>query len=487
MMHHLLGEEGFRRGMDLYFQRHDGQAVTCDDFVAALADANGTDLAQFRRWYSQAGTPELRVMRHYDPASRCYTLTVRQSCPPTPQQPVKAPFHIPLAVGLLDRQGRDLALQLAGENAPAEGATRVLEVREPEQTFRFVNVAQEPVPSVLRGFSAPVKLYLDYSDAELMFLLAHDSDDFNRWEASQQLMLRTIFRLLQDKEQAGLWELPLPLIEAFRNALHAAIDPALRAQVLTLPSETYLAEQMDIVDVDGLHAARNFVRRALAVALRDDFLAVYQRSHERGPVRIDAAAAGQRALKNACLDYLLQLTEPQLLALCLAQFRDAANMTDQLTALALLANREGPEREAAFAAFYQRFAPDALVVDKWFALQASSQLPDTLTRIKALLHHPAYNGKNPNKVRALIGTFSRANPVRFHAADGSGYVFLADQALALNALNPQVAARLLGAFTRWRKYDANRQALMRGQLERILAAPALSSDVFEIVSKSLSN
>ena len=486
MIETLLGRDGFRRGMDLYFQRHDGQAVTCDDFVAAMADANAADLSQFKRWYHQAGTPELTVSDSHDATTCTYTLTVRQSCPPTPGQPSKEPFHIPLALGLLDAVGRDLPLQLEGENEPRE-TTRVLELRQSEHTFRFKNVPARPVPSLLRGFSAPVRLNSAESDADLRFRLAHDSDDFNRWDAGQTLAVRTILALVEDRHQGRSWMLPESFGAAFGQALESGADSALLAQVLTLPGETYLAEQMEEVDVDGIHAARVFVQRTLAQRLRETLLATYETLHakERDGYRAEAAAIGRRALKNICLDYLTRLDDASLRDLCLKQFHEAGNMTDQLGALAALANHDGPERVAALAAFYERWWREALVVDKWLALQATSWLPGTLDVVKALMAHEAFNLRNPNKVRALIGAFCQANPVHFHARDGSGYTFLADQVLALNAFNPQIAARLIVAFTRWRKFDPVRQREMRDRLERILAAPGLSPDVYEIAAKSL--
>jgi len=366
MMQTLLGPDGFRRGMDLYFQRHDGQAVTCDDFVAALADANGADLRQFKRWYYQAGTPELTVNDAYDPTTCTYTLTVRQSCPPTPGQPYKKPFHIPLALGLLDDEGRDMPLQLARENAP-QGTTRVLELREAEQTFRFINVPVRPVPSLLRSFSAPVKINSAESDDDLRFRLAYDSDDFNRWDAGQTLAVRAILGLVADRQQGRPWTLPESFSNAFGRALTSDVDPALLAQVLILPGETWLAEQMTVIDVDGIHAARRFVQRTLAERLRDPLRTVYETLHDRENVgyRVDALAIGQRALKNVCLDYLMQLDDPEGRALALKQFHAAGNMTDQLGALAPLANSEGPERAEALAVFYERWRHEPLVVDKW--------------------------------------------------------------------------------------------------------------------------
>ena len=488
MIHTLLGKAGFRRGMNQYFECHDGQAVTTDDFVHAMADANQVDLGQFRRWYSQAGTPELDVSGVYDPTVYSYTLTIRQSCPATPGQPHKEPFHIPLAVGLLDSTGSDLPLQLEGEDMPAEGFTRILELREPEHTFRFVNIPEPPTPSLLRGFSAPVKLKIAYRDEELMFLLAHDSDEFNRWEAGQMLAIRTILRLIEDRQQGRTWTLPTAFSAAFGQALaDAASAPALLAQVLTLPSEGYLAEQMEVVDVDGIHEARNYLRLVLAEALRNELLATYRAHGDRGGYRIDADARGRRSLKNCCLDYLMQLDDPAIRTLCMEQYRHAGNMTDELSALGMLASCDCPERGEALATFFERWQHEPLVVDKWFTLQATSQLPGTLAEVKALLNHKAFSIKNPNKVRALIGAFCQGNPVRFHAANGAGYAFLADQVLVLNAINPQIAARLLSAFTRWRKYDADRRLRMQVQLERILNVADLSPDVYEIAAKSLDN
>ena len=493
MMHTLLGQDGFRRGMDLYFQRHDGQAVTCDDFVAALADANQVDLSLFQRWYQQAGTPELHVSEDYDAASHRYHLTVRQSCPPTPGQPHKQPFPIPLAVGLLDPQGQDLPLQLAGE-ATAGATTRVLELREPEHRFTFIQVPARPVASLLRGFSAPVRLHSEVSDTDLAFRLAHDSDPFNRWDAGQTLATRVILTLVQARgEGQSEWAvLPETLSAAFGQVLTAVADPALQAQWLLLPSETWLAEQMAVVDVDGLHTARRFVQQALAARWRQALEAVYARQ-QQPPSAADktptdpqsAAAMGRRALANVCLDYLMQLDDTSARALCLEQWHRAATMTEQLGALAALSQSAAPERNQALADFYTRWRNEALVVDKWLSLQAASRRPDTLAVVRGLLEHEAFNLRNPNKVRALISTFAQANPVRFHAADGSGYSFVADRILELNDFNPQIAARLMAAFTRWRHYDAIRQQAMREQIERILAAPKVSPDVYEVASKSL--
>jgi aminopeptidase N len=485
MMHTILGEERFRRGCDLYFSRHDGQAVTTDDFVRALEDASAVDLVQFRRWYDQAGTPVLKIDRHYDAIARSYTLTIRQSCPPTPDQPNKQPFHVPLVLGLLAEDGGDLPLQLRGESAP-QGTVRVLQLTAAQETFTFVNVPHEPVPSLLRGFSAPVKLDVDLSDAERCFLMAHDGDAFNRWDAGQQLAVKVALELTGRIQSGRPLELDANYVRAVRHLLEdAELDPAFVALALTLPAETYIAESMDVIDPDAVHGACRFMRRALAEQLADVWRGVYERNRERGDYRIDARAMGRRSLANVALGYLMELNAPETRAICMDRFRNGGNMTDVLSALAFLVNNEGTERDVALAEFYARWRDEALVVDKWFAIQAASRLPDTLGRVQELARHDAFNLKNPNRARALIGTFTQGNHARFHDRSGAGYALLGDFVLALDALNPQVAARLAGGFTTWRRYDAARQALMARQLERIRDHSGLSKDVYEVVSKTL--
>ncbi|TLM64987.1 MAG: aminopeptidase N [Deltaproteobacteria bacterium] len=481
----LLGADGFRRGLRLYLERFDGQAVTTDDFLAAMAEANAADLSQFRRWYSQAGTPVLDVSGRYDAAERAYTLQVRQSCPPTPGQPVKEPFLIPLAVGLLGPDGRDLPLQLAGETGPGAG-TRVLRVAADEQSFRFVNVPVPPVPSLLRDFSAPVRLEFPCGDAELAFLFAHDSDPFSRWEAGQRLAGRVLLTMIADLQAGRAPQVPAVFLAAFRAALtDAAADPAFLALALTLPGEIELAEAMTVADPGAVHAARQHLRRMLAAELAGEFRAVMAGLHAAGPYRPSAAAIGRRSLKNLCLSYLTLLETPDVAACCLAQFEGADNMTDRLAALVCLANGAMPQRELALAEFYRRYQAEPLVVDKWFAAQAASPRADTLAQVQELLRHPAFTLKNPNRVRALIGTFAHGNPARFHDPSGDGYRFVADRVIELDPLNPQVAARLVAALSRWQRFDAARQGRMRAELERIRQRPELSRDVAEIVGKSL--
>ncbi|MBW6512809.1 MAG: aminopeptidase N [Desulfuromonadaceae bacterium] len=484
----LFGRDGFRAGLCHYLAKHDGAAATIEDFLRAMATTNHADLGQFERWYDQAGTPTVQVQSRYDAAQQTFSLTLRQELPPTPGQPQKLAQLIPVAVGLLGGDGTDLPLQLADEASPAAATTRVLRLTEMEQTFTFVAVPERPVASVLRGFSAPVKLAINEAEGDLAFRLAHDSDSFNRWEAGQQLANRILLRLVAAATAGKPLVLEPLLIEAFGQVLaDQTTDPALVARALALPTETWLAEQQEVVDPGAIHAARTFVRRELARALRPTLRQRYLELTDNGPFTLDAAAIGRRALRNICLAYLMVLEEDEGVTLAQQQFTDSDNMTDVLAALGALAHAARPEREEALAAFYFRWQNDPLVVDKWFALQATAPGDATLGNVIELLSHPAFTIKNPNKVRALIGTFCAANPAAFHAADGSGYRFAADQVLAVDPLNPQVAARLAGCLSRWQRYDEDRRALMKAQLERIAAVAELSRDVREIVSKSLTD
>ncbi len=484
MIHTLIGAERFRKGMDLYFQRHDGQAVTCDDFVQAMADASGADLTQFRRWYDQAGTPEVAVTDEYDAASHRYTLTFRQSCAPTPGQDNKLPFHIPLALGLLDAKGKDIPLRLEQESAAGTGE-RLLDLREENERFVFADVPEKPVPSLLRGFSSPVTLRYDYAEDELTRLMAHDSDPFNRWEAGQRLAGRLILRSAADLQNGQPTGASSGFIQACGTILaHSAADPAFAAEALSLPSETYLAEQMKLVIPDALHAARTGLRREIATQLRLALLVAYDCCKVRGPYSPDAASAGKRTLRNLALGYLMELGEADARKLCMQQFESADNMTDSIAALAALANLDCPERLDALERFYNRWKNEALVVDKWLSVQATSRLPGTLEEVRRLTAHPAFDVRNPNKVYALIRGFC-ANHLHFHAADGSGYAFASDKVLELDALNPQVAARVARSFDRWKRFDAGRQTHAHSALERILNAQGLSRDVSEIVTRAL--
>lgn len=489
MIHTLLGAETFRKGSDLYFERHDGQAVTCDDFVKAMEDASGQDLSQFKRWYTQAGTPRLAVSEAYDAAAQTYSLTFRQSCPATPGQSDKLPFVIPVELGLLDEQGQDLPLRLQGERA-AVGSSRVLSVTEAEQTFTFVDMPAKPLPSLLRGFSAPVKLSFPYSRDQLMFLMQHDSDGFNRWEAGQQLSVQVLQELIAQQQRGEAMLLDQRLVSALRTLLeNDRLDQAMVAEMLSLPGEGYLTEISEVADVDAIHSAREFARKQLAEALFEPLWRRYQANRELSrstPYVAEAGHFARRSLQNIALSYLMLSERAEVLAACLEQYEVCDNMTERLTALAVLVGSNfETEKAAALKAFAEHFKDNPLVMDQWFSVQAACTLPHGLARVQQLMQHPAFTLKNPNKVRALIGAFAGQNPVNFHAVDGSGYRFLADQVITLNALNPQIAARLLAPLTRWAKYDSARQELMKGELQRILASGELSSDVFEVVSKSL--
>ena len=475
MIRTLIGAQNFRKGMDLYFARHDGQAVTCDDFVRAMADAAGADLSQFMRWYDQAGTPVLEVAGEYDAAARRYLLSVKQSCPPTPGQETKLPFHVPFAVGLVGPDGGDLL---------AEG-TRVLSVKQPEERFVFENVEAKPVLSPLRNFSAPVTVKHEYTEAELTHLMARDSDSFNRWEAGQRLALGIMLRGITAAQGGRALEVPRAFVDAAgRVVADSSKDPAFAAEMLALPSENYVAEQVEVVDPDAIHAVRDELNLRLAAALREELRAVYRTHRGAGPYSPDAVSAGRRALKNSALGLLMELDDAGVRALCMKQFEVADNMTDALAALCLLANCDCPERVPALDAFYNKWKNEALVVDKWLAVQSTTRLPSALADVKRLMTHPAFNIRNPNKVYALIGGF-RGNQVRFHAADGSGYAFLAEQVIALDAINPQVAARMARGFDRWRKFDTGRQAHARGALERIRSVKGVSKGVLEIATRAL--
>ena len=485
----LLGQEGFRKGMDLYFQRHDGQAVTCDDFRAAMADANGRDLTQFEGWYSQAGTPRVKAVTHYDASDRTLTLTLSQSCPPTPDHPNKLPFLIPVSVGLVGSNGRDLSFYLDGKYVFGANVTTMLELTEPEQRFTFTQVHEKPVVSLLRNFSAPVILEMDYTDDELAHLMAHDSDHFNRWEAGQRLMMRRLLALTEAVQTGDTLALDEMVIDALRHTLNdTSLDPAFRELALTLPSETMIGEQLDVIDPQAIHTARQFMRTALAHALKRDFLDAYEANVVKGDYRPDPVSTGKRSLKNLALAYLMAWGDDSACALAQTQFDSANNMTDRFAALTALANGETTTAEKlaskALARFYREFKKEPLVIDKWFMLQASAHSAD-VPAIKQLMAHPDFTLTNPNRARSVIFGFCNANPSRFHAADGSGYAYWAEQVMALNALNPQVAARLARSMDRWHKFTPALQEKMKGALERVASAKKLSKDVKEVVTKAL--
>ncbi len=490
MIHTLLGPEAFRRGSDLYFERHDGQAVTCEDFVQAMEDASGVDLTQFRNWYSQAGTPELAVTDEYDATNRVYTLRVAQSCPPTPESSDKQPFVIPLAMGLLGDAG-NLRLTLRGAPADADTADNthlVLTVNAPEQEFVFEDVPERPVPSLLRGFSAPVRLRYDYTKADLCALMRRDDDGFVRWDSAQALATQVIREVEEGISRDAATAPDELLLEAAADLLRdESLDYAMVADMLILPSENYLAElaaQAGGADVDTIHAARNRVRQGVGQANEALFLATYERLASSAPYAPDADQVAARALRNVCLGYLVA-ADAGYLELAQQQFAQANNMTDRYAGLRELAfYGNDAQRAAALDSFYADWQHEALVVNQWFQLQAA--IPDgvALERVRGLLEHRDFDMRNPNKVRAVVGVFAGQNPVNFHRADGEGYRFLGDIVSELNGSNPQVAARLLGPLTKWRSYRGRAEP-MRAELKRLAALPELSPDVFEVVSKSL--
>jgi aminopeptidase N len=461
MIRTILGRDKFRKGMDLYFERFDGQAVTCDDFVQAMEDASSIDLTQFKLWYSQAGTPELQVTTRYDAVKQQYFLTVKQYCPPTPGQEHKQAMHIPLAVGIGTQN-------------------KLLNVTKEQQTFVFDNVSKHPVPSLLRGFSAPVKLYYDYTANELAFLMAEDSDEFSRWEASQIYASRIILGLVRQTEV-----ITDEFIAAFKKVLlNTHLDKALIAQMLQLPSELYLGELMEVVDPGAIHVARKKTQFVLATKLKSEFLQLFQLNAKQKSYQYNSKDAARRSLQNICLHYLMQVDDDSMRDLCMQQFQCANNMTDKMAALIALANVDCPQRLQALTQFYAEYQQEPLVIDKWFAVQAMSTLPSTLHEVKKLLTHEMFNIKNPNRARSLLYSFASLNPVRFHDISGEGYKLLTDQVLILDAFNPKVAARLVVPLTKWRRYNAARQGLMREQLEKILTHKKLSNDVYELVSRS---
>jgi aminopeptidase N len=498
MMQTLVGRAGFAAGLKEYFARHDGQAVTCDDFAQAMADANPDSelarlLPQFKRWYSQAGTPRVQASGAYNPAARTYTLKLVQSCAPTTGQPLKQPFVIPVALGLLDAQGRALPLQLEGSTqAPTESQTVVL--TEASEYFTFVNVDSEPVPSILRGFSAPVVLDIDLSDEQLLSLLAHDTDPFNRWEAGQRLALRRMLAAVSADGPVPAQPLDTAYLEAMRSVLrHPALDAAFKELVLTLPGETYVAEQLEVVDPQRIHAVRETMREQLAEALHDDWAWAFEAHQDNGSYRPDPTSAGRRALAGMALAMLCLAARdngsPVWPGKALQRFKDAGNMTDRFNALAALVSSGQPLAKDALARFHAMFRNEALVLDKWFALQAGA--PDRggniLPAVRQLMAHPDFNLRNPNRARSVIFSYCSANPGALHRSDAAGYVFWRERVIELDAFNPQVAARLARALDRWKKLAEPYRSAAREAIARVAAKPELSNDVREVVTRALAD
>ena len=485
MIHTLIGAANFRKGMDLYFARHDAQAVTTDDFVQAMQDASDFDLTHFKRWYNQAGTPVITVTSSYDASTQVMTLRIAQTTPPTPDQPEKLPLHMPFSIGLVSQQGTDIPLQSPGDSG-APVTTRTLSLTDAEQLFGFANVPPNAVPSLNRSFSAPVIVRYPYSIAELTHLMAHDSDGFNRWEAAQELSLRLLLEGVAAHQAGRRPHFPDAYLEALARVLaQGGQDPAFAAEALTLPAEGLIAERMDIADPDAIHSVRRQARSNIATVLRSELESSYHAMRVAGPYSPAAAPAGKRALRNVCLGFLMEIADAPIRELCLRQFDEADNMTDMLAAMTAFANCDCTERNIVLDRFYTRWHAESLVIDKWLVAQSTSRLPSALAEVRRLLTHASFDLRNPNKVRSLIGGFCQSNPVHFHAADGSGYAFAADQIGALDPINPQIAARLARGFDRWRKFDSGRQTHARAALERIKALVGLSKDTSEVTDKAL--
>jgi aminopeptidase N len=484
MLQTLLGRDGFRKGMDLYFERHDGQAATVEDFVACFEDASSRDLKQFMSWYSQAGTPELVCQLKYDAKAKTADLTVNQVLPPTPGQPKKKPLHIPLKLGLLGGNGQDLDLVLASGEPVEDG---IIEVRKRTERFRFQNVPSRPVASLARGFSAPVNLLVERTEAELQFLMANDGDLFNRWQAAQDYAVRVLLQAMEQVRSGGRPAQAKAFIDALSVTIgDEGLEPGYRAQMLYLPSESDLARIVGKnVDPLAIHKARNALRKAIGTRLHERLADTYKRMEVKGPYSPAPEPAGRRALRNVALGYLTFRGRPDDIALAEAHFKQSRNLTDETAALAVLSELSGPARTRAFEQFYERWKGDHLVIDSWFAYQAASPLASSLATVKRLTRHPLFSIENPNKVRALIGTFAMANPINFNRPDGKGYAFVAERVLELDAFNPQIAARILSAFRSWRALESKRQQVARKTLQRVAKARPLSHDVTEIVSKML--
>jgi aminopeptidase N len=480
----IIGRDNFRKGMDLYFERHDGTAATVEDFIAAMSDASKTDLSQFMLWYSQAGTPELTCRMTYSEDAKSAKLTVKQEQKPTPGQDRKKPLHIPLRLGLISAAGKDLPLVLDDGTKVKDG---VLHIRKRSESFTFTKIPERPVASLLRGFSAPVRLDANWNDRDLEFLVAHDSDLFSRWQAAQTLAMKSLVAMTETARH-GQAPRPSPRFGKAMGVLIAdeSLDPAFRAEMLALPSENDIAMAIGgNIDPEAIHTARTQFRASLGRALKEPLQDIYERYEVTGPYSPDAKSVGRRALRNAALSLLSMAGGRYAFPRLREHFKRASNMTDEMAALRLLNEQESPARQAALDSFYRRWKNDALVLDKWFALQASSPVPGTLDRVKELQQHPQFSMTNPNRVRSLIGVFAMGNPKHFHAPDGSGYKLLTDAVLELNGFNPLMAARLLNAFETWRLLEPKRQSAARKALERVRGAENLSRDVFEIASKLL--
>jgi aminopeptidase N len=481
MIHKLLGDNGFRKGSDLYFDRHDGQAVTINEFVSAMEDANNFSLTQFKRWYKAAGTPVVEVESYYDTVAKTYSLTFKQSC--------EEPFLIPIELGLIGRNGQELNVTLAPGLINKRGAYEqgIFKLTEKEQVLVFADVKEEPVPSLLRDFSAPIKLNYDFSRDQLLFLMQHDRDGFNRWDAGQNLALDVIYQVMQQLAEGNKPEVDVRLITAYRNVLKRDdIDDAMLAKMLLLPSVSYIAETQTVIDIQAINKARSHVLSVLAGALAKDLAALYQKLNIQRDYLPEPKQMAQRGLKNAALSYLLKTDNKEYCDLAIAQFENSDNMTDSMAALASVVNsKHKSQAEVALASFYQKWQAEPLVVNQWLAVQAGSAEYGTIDNINKLLEHESFDIKNPNKVRSVIGAFAGQSLINFHAPDGAGYQLLADKIILLNRLNPQIASRLVSPLSKWSRYVDSQAQQMKLQLQRIMAEEDLSKDVYEVVSKSL--
>lgn len=478
MYHTLLGEEGFQKGMKLYFERHDGTAATCEDFVSAMEDATGVDLKQFRLWYSQSGTPTLRVNSEYNAEAKTYALTVEQFTEATQDQAEKQALHIPFDIELYDSKGQTIPLIINGESVH-----NVLDIKQDKQTFVFENVVEQPVPSLLREFSAPVKLEYDYSDAELIFLMKHATNDFARWDASQMLLAKYIRQNVNNVQTGSEVQLSEDLIDAFRGVLlDENLEPAFIAQVFSLPSINEITGWYKQIDVDSVDTVLNSITVSLSAALEDELSATYH-TLKQAEYTIDHAAIGKRALRNQCLQFLAHTDKGNTLVK--AQYEAANNMTDTIAAMSAANSAQLECREELMADYSDKWKHDGLVMDKWFALQGTNPEEDALEKVKATMNHEAFSLKNPNRTRSLIGSFLAANPVRFHDKSGSGYQFAGEILRQLNDSNPQVASRMIDPLLKFRKYDEARQVMIRAELEKLKAMDNLAKDLFEKVTKAL--
>ncbi|KAL7122986.1 hypothetical protein ACP275_01G078200 [Erythranthe tilingii] len=489
----LLTSSGFRKGMDLYFKRHDGQAVTCEDFFAAMRDANGVDFSNFLLWYSQAGTPRVKVVSAYNAEAKTFSLKFSQEVPSTPGQPVKEPMFIPVALGLVGSTGKDIPLTSVDHDGKLETLssngqtvhTTVLRVTKKEEEFVFNDVPERPVPSILRGYSAPIRLDSDLTDADLYFLLANDSDEFNRWEAGQVLARKLMLSLVSDFQQNKALVLNPQFLHGIKSILGDSIlDKEFIAKALTLPGEGEIMDMLEVADPDAVHAVRTFIRKQLASELKQELINTVKNNRSSEQYVFDHPNMARRALKNVALAYLGSLEDEEITELMLHEYKTATNLTEQFSALVAIDQKPGQTRDEVLADFYTKWQHDYLVINKWLALQAMSDVPGNVENVRKLLNHPAFDMRNPNKVYSLIGGFC-GSPVNFHAKDGSGYRFLGEVVVQLDKLNPQVASRMVSAFSRWKRYDETRQTLAKAELEMILSANGLSENVFEIASKSL--